>query len=85
MITLFSFSLYPQCIMNFDISNLIAGFLFSIVGLWLFRVGRQRINTRWTIIGILLMTYSIFTPTTLLTWLVGFLLCGLAYYFRFDY
>lgn len=66
---------------TFSASNLLAGFIFSVIGLWLFREGRRRTNISITIIGLILMLYSIFTPTPLATWMTGLTLCALAYHF----
>ncbi len=67
--------------MNFSLSNIIAGIVFSIVGFWLFKEGRRRLNIPVTVFAILLMSFSLFTQTSVLTWIVGLGLCGGAYYF----
>lgn len=65
--------------MNFSVSNIIAGFIFSIIGWYLYREGKRRLNISIVVIGILLMTYTWFTNTPLATWGVGVGLCLLAY------
>ncbi len=67
--------------MDFSASSLIAGFLFSIVGWWIYREGKKNTNVTIVIIGILLMTFTIFTRTPFATWGSGLGLCGAAYYF----
>jgi len=67
--------------MNFSISNLAVGFIFSIIGFFLFRVAQKRLNIPVVILSIILMSYSIFTPTTLLTLATGLVLCSAIYYF----
>jgi len=65
--------------MDFSISNLIPGLLFSIIGWWVYREGKRNTNITVVVIGILLMTYSWFTNTPLSTWGVGIVLSLLAY------
>ncbi len=67
--------------MNFSAANLLAGFIFSIIGWFVFREGKRRTNIHIVIIGLLLMLYSIFTPTALWTWITGLALCVIAYRF----
>lgn len=57
--------------MDFSVSNLLAGFIFSVIGLWVFREGRKRTNIPWTVLGLLLMLYSIFTPNATWSWFLG--------------
>lgn len=66
---------------GFSVSTLVAGFIFGIVGFWLFRHGRKNSNIRNVIIGIVLMIYPYFVESAKLTWGIGFLLCGIAYYY----
>lgn len=70
--------------MDFSASNLMAGFIFSIIGWWVFREGKRNTNINSVIIGLLLMLYSIFTPSVFWTWVTGIALCGMAYRFRND-
>ncbi len=72
----------PLDLSSFSVSSLIASFIFSVVGLYVFRKGKKDLDTPRTFIGIALMIYSYFTPTPLLTWGVGFALCSAAYYYR---
>ena len=66
--------------MDFSASSLIAGFLFSIIGWWIYREGKKSANIPIVIVGILLMSYSLFTRTPLSTWGTGIGLCVAAYY-----
>jgi multisubunit Na+/H+ antiporter MnhE subunit len=59
---------------------LVGGFIFGLVGLWLFRHGRKNANNRNVVIGLLLMMYPLFISSAVWTWAVGILLCGYAYY-----
>lgn len=67
--------------LSFDIPSLIAGLVFGIVGLYVFRRGRKESNLRLVFIGVLLMIYPYFVEGALLNWAVGFLLSGSAYYY----
>lgn len=67
--------------LSFDMSTLIASFLFGIVGLVIFRRGRKRFNNKLVLIGVGLMVYPFFIEGPLTTWAVGFALSGFAYYF----
>lgn len=62
-------------------STLIAGFIFGILGFWLFREGKKRQNFYVLIIGILLMAYPYFVNSALVTWLIGGALTGAAWFF----
>jgi Na+/proline symporter len=61
---------------------LVGGFLFGIVGIWLFRKGKRETNHKVMVIGIILMVYPLFTTGALTTWAVGASLCGFAYYWK---
>lgn len=65
---------------HFSVSSLIAGFLFGIIGFYLFRHGKKTMNYGVIFCSIGLMCYTLFTSGPLLDWGVGFALCGLAYY-----
>ena len=68
---------------DFDFSPqaLIAGLIFGVVGLWLFREGRKNLNFRVMITGIAIMSFQLFVKGWVQTWGIGLGLCGLAYYF----
>ncbi len=70
--------------MSFDPLEILIGFVFSAIGLIIFRKGRQRTRTPWIMSGILLMIYPYFTTGALYSFLVGAVLCGYAYYTRWD-
>lgn len=67
--------------LNISFSNVMAGLIFGVIGLWLFRQGRQRTDMRLIFTSIALMVYSYFTSSPGADWGIGFSLCGLAYYF----
>ncbi|MNJ98470.1 hypothetical protein D3C87_162360 [compost metagenome] len=73
-------SLPLDSLSSLSVSSLIAGILFSIVGLWVFRQGRKAVNIRLTIVGLLMMIYPYFVDKPLLTWGIGCVLCGYSYY-----
>lgn len=66
---------------SFSISSLIAGLLFSSVGLWLWRQPQAKEDFRLRIVAGVLVVYSYVTPGPVSDWTFGFLLCGLAWYF----
>ncbi len=68
--------------MDFSAPSLIGSFIFSVIGLYVFKKGKKDINPPHVFIGLGLMIYSLFTPTPLLTWGVGLALCGAAYFYR---
>ena len=68
--------------MDLSISAIASSLLFSTIGFYVFRLGRRRSNFKIIFTGIALMAYSYFTQGPLLDWGVGFILCGVAYYFK---
>lgn len=70
--------------MDFSPTNLLSGFLFSVIGFMVFKQGKKQAQMKSVLLGLTLMFYSMFTPTALWTTVVGCGLCGLAYHFRND-
>lgn len=66
--------------LNFDGWVLAAAFIFGVIGMWLFREGRKRAQMTITFTGLALMIYPYFVSGRAANWLVGFALCGFAYY-----
>lgn len=64
---------------EFSISSLLASLFFGIIGFWLFREGRRRNHFKILIIGIVLIAYPYFTASAAADWVIGIVLCGLAY------
>lgn len=73
--------LLQQDLMHFDISSLIAGFVFGVVGWWMFKQGRKKENKKVIGISVALMAYPYFIEGAIKNWGLGFLLCFIAYYF----
>ncbi|MGZ3770735.1 MAG: hypothetical protein ACXVCP_06130 [Bdellovibrio sp.] len=67
-------------LMNFSVSSLIAGLIFSVVGFWLFKEARRRANLELVVISIVMMIYPMFTSGPWQDWGVGIGLCLLAKY-----
>ncbi len=67
--------------MQFDVSNLIAGLVFGVVGFWLVKEARRRADFPLFFTGIALLIYPYFVEGWLLSWGIGFALCIVAYYF----
>ncbi len=69
-------------ISSFSVSALVGSLIFSVIGLYVYRLGKKASNSPQVYVGVSLMIYSYFTPTALLTWGAGIALCGAAYYYR---
>ena len=65
--------------MDLSISSVMAGLIFSSIGLWMLRRGRVKGDNRIVVIGVLLMGYSYLTPNPWFDWGIGSILCYLAY------
>lgn len=68
--------------MNFSPSALIAGFVFGVIGFYLFRNAKKNSSIPNIVIGIVLMTYPYLIQNDYLLWVLGFLLTLMAYRFR---
>ena len=68
--------------MNFSISSLFAGLIFSVIGLYVFRVGKRETNVTLIVLGLVLMLYTYFTKNSAQDWLIGAALCATSYYFK---
>ena len=60
---------------------LLAGFVFSVVGVYAFKMGRKTQNTGviWT--GVALMVYPLFLNGALKLWIAGLALSALGWFF----
>lgn len=67
--------------LSFDVPSLIAGLIFGIVGLYVFRRGRKESSIRLVMLGLALMIYPYFVEGAALNWIAGFLLSGASYYY----
>jgi multisubunit Na+/H+ antiporter MnhE subunit len=68
--------------LSFDVPSLIAGLVFGIVGLYVFRRGKKESSMRLVVLGLALMIYPYFVDGATLNWVVGFLLSGASYYWN---
>lgn len=75
--SLFNFS-------NLTPTYLFGAILFSVVGFVAFRFGKKTGRFKTMILGLILMVYSYFTPTTWSMYLVGAAICGAIYWFRHE-
>jgi hypothetical protein len=66
---------------DFSVSSIVASILFGIIGYWVFRQGRKQANHRNVVLGLVLMGYPYFVSSPKLMWGIGFLVCGITYYF----
>ena len=67
--------------LSFDVPSLIAGLIFGIVGLYVFRRGRKESSMRLVMLGLALMIYPYFVDGAAMNWIVGFVLTGVSYYY----
>ena len=67
---------------GFSFTNLIAGFIFSGIGLVAFVYGKKEGSVKSLSIGIALMAYPYFLKSTFWLYTVGIGLCLLLYYWR---
>jgi len=65
---------------SFSFWALVAGFIFGVIGLWIFNRGRKNSNIRQVLIGLAIMIYPVFVGSAIWTWAIGILICGYAYY-----
>lgn len=68
--------------LDFSISALASGFIFGVIGLYVFRHAKKTLNYPQLFVSIALMSYTLFTHGPWQDWGVGFVLCGAAYYFE---
>jgi hypothetical protein len=65
--------------LDFSVSSLVAMFVFSVIGLYVFREGKRKVNYTLLFLGIGLMIYPYFTKAAWQDWGVGIALCIWAY------
>jgi hypothetical protein len=65
--------------LSFSFAYLAAGFIFGVIGFWLFREGKRRIDYQILFIGIGLMVYPLFVSNDWMVWIIGCGLCAWAY------
>jgi len=65
--------------MKVMLSTIVASLVFSIVGLFVFRLGKRNGHFKLMFIGVALMTYTYFTGNPWADWLIGLGLTGLSY------
>ncbi len=63
-----------------DLSLLFCGFVFGVIGMWMFRQGKKNANIITMAISVTLMIYPYFIESVLVSWLLGVALCFLAYF-----
>jgi multisubunit Na+/H+ antiporter MnhE subunit len=65
--------------MDFSIGNLIAGFLFGLIGLYLFRAAKREANLICLTLSLVLMIYPYFVSNEWATWGIGIVVTVFAY------
>jgi hypothetical protein len=70
--------------MDFDFSfnAIMSSFIFGVIGFYLIKEGRKRLNYVWIYLGIALMIYPVLVKGWLLDWGIGFALTYAAYVVR---
>jgi hypothetical protein len=68
--------------LDISASQIIAGILFGIIGLYLFRYGKRDGHYPHIFAGLALMIYPYFVSGDKLVWVIGLAICGAAYYWR---
>lgn len=63
--------------MEFSFSGLLAGFVFGVFGIFLFRQGKWEANMRRALLGLALMLYGYFVSDPWADWGIGFGLIAL--------
>ena len=67
--------------MDLTVSSVMAGLMFGLIGIWLFREGKKRVNFYLIFIGIVIMVFPYFVDGDWLPWAVGIMLCFAARFF----
>ena len=65
--------------MNFSVSNLVAGLLFGVFGIYFFRIGKKNVNLKVMLSGFALMAYPYFVENKYATWGIGVVLTLFSY------
>jgi hypothetical protein len=63
---------------DFSANNIIAGIIFGLFGLLLFKEGKKRTDSNLYFIGLALIVYPYMITDALLVWIVGFVLTAVA-------
>ena len=73
-----------ELLSSYSPAALIGGVLFSIIGIYFFRFGKKNANNKVMVAGMALIAYPLFVTDTALTWALGGVLTGFAYYWRSE-
>jgi multisubunit Na+/H+ antiporter MnhE subunit len=68
--------------MNFSPTVLLAGLIFSAIGLYLLKRGKSEANGWMLAVAVALILYPYFVGDDVLVWVIGVALCWLAWYKR---
>ena len=67
--------------LTFTPSGIISGLLFGVIGMYVFKEGRKRLNFKVTFLGLAMCVYPYFTNGPWGDWGVGIALCAVTYYY----
>lgn len=71
--------------LKFDMSSLLAGFIFGIIGLYVFRHGKKNSYMTLVVLGLVLMIYPYFVDGAFLNWGIGSAICAWIFYNKEDF
>ena len=68
--------------LNFSVYNVLAGFIFGIVGFVAFMYGRKQSLLKPMLVGAVLMAYPYFVTNTIALWSIGVVLTAFLFLFN---
>jgi hypothetical protein len=68
--------------LEFSVGGLLASFVFSVFGIFIFREGKRDANMRKLLLGIVLMTFTYVVGNAWACWGIGLALVGINYFTR---
>jgi hypothetical protein len=71
---------FGSLLSHFTMSQILASFIFGVIGIYVFRHGKKTSNWKVCFVAIALMLYPMFTTGWMWDWGVGIGLCWLAHY-----
>ena len=68
--------------LHISVSQIVAGIIFGVIGMYVFRIGKRNAHFTHLFIGIGLMAYPYFVRSDWATWGIGVALTALAWQLR---
>lgn len=66
--------------LSFSAGTLLAGLVFGVFGIFIFRQGKREANFRRLLLGFVLLAYGFFVTNPWVCWGIGFALLGVNYF-----